>query len=107
MKNIQSTAAYLEELKAEAVASRKCVERISENTFDFKPHPRSMSMGYLALLVAEMPLWIAYIIEEGEIDFSTFKHFQQKNTEELVNHFDENMKRAERALQNVPDESLN
>ena len=103
----QSVAAYLDELKAEAVASRKCLERISESTFDFKPHPKSMTMVYLALLVAEIPLWIAYIIEEGEIDFATFKHFQPKNTNELVNHFDENMKRAEKALQNAKEESLN
>jgi len=106
MKNMLSALAYLEELKAEAVASRKCLERISETTFDFKPHPKSMTMGYLALLVAEIPLWITYIIEKGEIDFATFKHFQPKNTEELVKHFDENMKGAENALKNAQDQAL-
>jgi len=106
MKSLQSVVAYLEELKSEAVASRKCLERISEKTFDYKPHPKSMAMGYLALLVAEIPLWIAYIVEKGEIDFATFKHYQPKNTEELVKHFDENMKSAEKALQNASEETL-
>ena len=106
MKITQSAAAYLEELKAETTATRKCIERIPETVYDFKPHPKSMAMGYLALLVAEIPLWITYMIEKSEIDFATFKHFEAKNTQELVNHFDENMKSAERALQNVSDESL-
>jgi len=106
MKITQSAAAYLEELKAETTATRKCIERIPETVYDFKPHPKSMTMGYLALLVAEIPLWITYMIEKSEIDFATFKHFEAKNTQELVNHFDENMKGAERALQNVSDESL-
>jgi len=106
MKITQSAAAYLEELKAETTATRKCIERIPETVYDFKPHPKSMTMGYLALLVAEIPLWITYMIEKSEIDFATFKHFEAKNTQDLVNHFDENMKSAERALQNVSDESL-
>jgi uncharacterized damage-inducible protein DinB len=96
----------LEELKAESPASRKCLERISETTFDYKPHPRSMAMGYLALLVAEIPLWISYIVEKGEIEFATFTHFQPKTTTELVNHLDENLRSAEHALQNVSDEAL-
>jgi len=106
MKITQSAAAYLEELKAETTATRKCIERIPETVYDFKPHPKSMTMGYLALLVAEIPLWITYMIEKSEIDFATFKHFEAKNTQDLVNHFDENIKSAERALQNVSDESL-
>lgn len=106
MKKTLSAAAYLEELKAEATATEKCLERIPETLFDFKPHPKSMTMGYLALLVAEIPLWITYMIEKGEIDFATFKHFQAKNTAELVNHYKENMKGAEHALQTVSDETL-
>ena len=63
MKNTLSAAAYAEELKAEAEASKNCLKRIPETLFDFKPHPKSMAMGYLAMLVAEIPLWIA----EGDL----------------------------------------
>jgi uncharacterized damage-inducible protein DinB len=97
---------FLKELEEEAVASRKCLERIPETTFGWKPHEKSMPMGYLALLVAEIPKWIAHMIEKSEIDFATFKHLQPKTTAELVNHFDENMKQAKTALQNVSDEAL-
>ncbi|MCI0613345.1 damage-inducible protein DinB, partial [bacterium] len=99
-------AAFLKELEAEAAATRKCLERIPENLFGWKPHEKSMAMGYLALLVAEIPKWITYMIEIGEIDFATFKHFQPKTTAELVSHFDENLKGAKNALSNLSNETL-
>ena len=97
---------YLQELNAEYRATLKCLESISETLFDYKPHPKSMTMGYLALLVAEIPLWIKHMVVDSEIDFVTFKHITPKTTEELVNHFEENMEAARQALQNVTDEDL-
>jgi len=101
MNTLLSAADYLKELEAEAVASRKCLERIPDTKFDFKPHPTSMTLGYLALLVAEIPNWITYMIEAGEIDFATYKQAEIKTTKELVDHFDEKMSGARKALQNV------
>ena len=65
-----------------------------------------MTMGYLALLVAEIPLWIKHMVVDSEIDFVTFKHFQPKTNAELVSHFEENMEAARKALQNATDEDL-
>ena len=97
---------FLKELEAEKASTRKCLERISPELFGWKPHEKSMTMGYLSLLVAEIPRWIAFIVEKGEIDFVTFKHFQPQTTAELVNHLDENMKGAKAALGNISDETL-
>jgi len=106
MNNITFGTEYLKELEAETTATRKCLERIPESLFDFKPHEKSMAMGYLALLVAEIPKWITYMIEKSEIDFATFEHFRPKNTQELVKHFDENVQGAKNALQHVSNEGL-
>lgn len=97
---------FLKELEAEAPASRKCLERIPESTFGWKPHEKSMTMGYLSLIVAEIPKWIQQMVETSEIDFAKFEHFKPKTTTELVNHFDENLKSARNALQNVSDSAL-
>jgi uncharacterized damage-inducible protein DinB len=99
-------AAILKELEAEVTATRKCLERIPVELFDFKPHEKSMPLGYLAVLVAEIPSWITHIIETGEIDLATFEHFQPKNQGELASHFDENVEGAKKALQKVTDEVL-
>ena len=105
MSNIKAQS-YLQELMAEHRATRKCLENISETLFEYKPHPKSMAMGYLALLVAEIPLWIKHMIVDSEIDFVTFKHFTPKTTAELVSHYDENIEAAKQALQNSTDEEL-
>jgi len=69
---------YLKELEAETKATRKCLERIPETLFNWKPHEKSMTLGYLALLVAEIPKWITYMIEKSEIDFATFEHIVRR-----------------------------
>ncbi len=97
---------FSKELETEATATRKCLERIPESLFDWKPHEKSMSMGYLTLLVAEIPKWITHMIVKSEIDFVTFEHFIPKTTADLVNHFDENLEEAKKTLQNVSNQSL-
>lgn len=100
------TKDFLHELNMEYTATRKCLEVMNEALFEYKPHPKSMNMGYLALLVAEIPLWIKYMVTAGEIDFATFPHFQAKTSKELLEHFEENMEAARTALQNATDADL-
>ncbi len=94
------------ELEAETAATRKCLERIPEHLFDWKPHPRSMSLGDLSLLVSEMPKWISTTIDKSYIDFVLFDHFSPTTTAELVKHFDENVAGARDALSLASDEAF-
>ena len=107
MPELKLAELYSNELRAEAPATRKCLERIPiTSLFDYKPHEKSMAFGYLTVLVAEIPNWIAYIVEKGEIDLATFSHIQPKSTEELVKHFDDNMQAAVKALKNITNDQL-
>ncbi len=106
MTNKEQAALYVKALESESASTRKCLERISESVFDFKPHPTSMPMGYLALLVAEIPLWIQVMVTDNEINFATFKHKEIKTNKDLVDHFDENIQGAKTALQNASEEDL-
>jgi uncharacterized damage-inducible protein DinB len=65
-----------------------------------------MEMRYMALLVAEIPQWIYYMITDGELDFATYPQFEFKTTKELLSHFEECLKKAETALQNADDSIL-
>jgi len=65
-----------------------------------------MPMGYLSLVIAEIPKWITVAIEGSEIDYATFEHFHPKTTAELVRHFDDNLEGAKRALAGISDEGL-
>lgn len=97
---------FLKELEAESGATRKCLERIPEKLFDWKLHERSTNMGYLSLLVAEIPQWITHIVERSEIDLATYDHYQPKTTADLVAYFDKNMKGVRRALRDISNEEL-
>jgi uncharacterized damage-inducible protein DinB len=97
---------YLSELNHEYKSTRACLERIPGELFEYKPHPKSMTLGYLCQLVAEIPLWVAYMINVGEIDFVTFKHDNPKTTEELVACFEKNMKAGREALASTDDQKL-
>jgi uncharacterized damage-inducible protein DinB len=106
MNDILFAQEFAKELVAELPASAKCLERIPPELFGWKPHEKSMEMGYLALLVAEIPLWITHIIKQPEIDFATFKHYQPKTTQDLVNHLNENVAGAKEALLKVREGQL-
>jgi uncharacterized damage-inducible protein DinB len=106
MEDIAFARAFAEELQAEAPATRKCLERIPMELADWKPHERSMAMGYLALLVAEIPLWITTMLRDTEIDFATFAHYKPATTQDLVDHFDKNVKDAVGALMRVKEGEL-
>ena len=106
MSHVKLNEEFLKELESEVKATRKCLERIPAELFEYKPHERSMKMGYLALIVAEIPRWISIIIEKLEIDFATFSHFEPKSTSELVDQFDKNMEEVRKSLKNVKEETL-
>lgn len=106
MDGKQLCEVYLNEVKAESVATRKCLERIPESVYKFKPHEKSMEMGYLTLLVAEIPKWIRDMIEESVINFVNYKHFELSTTDKLLAHYDENLAGAIRSLSSITEKSL-
>jgi uncharacterized damage-inducible protein DinB len=97
------SSTFLKELEAEVRASRACLERVPPSLFGYKPHEKSMQMGYLASIVAEIPRWVTTIVQKGEINFGTWERFDPKMTEDLVDRFDQNMVEVRKALKDVPD----
>jgi uncharacterized damage-inducible protein DinB len=101
----------LAQLESEAALTRKAVARVPEGHNDFKPHPKSMPLGYLASLVAGMPGWIALMIERDELnlDDQASQGFRPKiaeKTEDLIATLDEALANARRSLQSTTDEHL-
>jgi len=99
-------AEYIRELESEVRATRECLQNVPMDKADWKPHEKSMQLGYLALLVADIPRWIQYTIEQSVIDFATYDQFKAETAEELVAHFEKSVEAANNALRNVTDEGL-
>lgn len=58
------------ELEQEAEATRRVLQRVPWERFEWRPHERSMSVGELALHVAHIPADFARILEANEVDFA-------------------------------------
>jgi len=101
----------LAQLESEAVLTRKAVARVPEGRNDFKPHPKSMSLGYLASLVASMPGWITLMIERDELNLDDpasqgFRPKVAEKNEELVAMLDSAVASGRRSLESTTDEHL-
>ena len=62
------TDLLLSELDREVPRSRRALEEVPPNKYDWKPHDKSMLFGHLADLVATMPSWIAMGVNMNELD---------------------------------------
>lgn len=98
----------LGEIDHEAATTRKILERIPAEKFDFKPHEKSMTMSRLAAHVAEMFSWVTETCKTSEMDFAKidYKPFEPKTTAELVEYFEKCVDEATEALKNTSDEQM-
>ena len=102
---------FLEQLEHEVAASRKALERVPEGQNAWKPHERSMELGYLAALVATMPGWIAMMIERDYVDLDapdgqTLRTKAVESRVELLRLLEEGAARARAALEETAEEHL-
>ena len=61
---------FIAELDREAARSRRALESVPEGQSEWKPHEKSMQFGYLANMVATIPMWITMIIKQDELDIA-------------------------------------
>ena len=60
----------LAEMDREGERSRRALEQAPEGKYDWKPHEKSMSFGYLANMVATIPMWVSMQINQDELDIA-------------------------------------
>ena len=99
------------ELDHEAIGIRKALENVPEGKNDWKPHDKSMPLGSLATIVATIPGWIDMVVNMDEIDInppdgSKFKPPEWKTRQELLQQFEESLKKGREALQKTTDDHL-
>jgi uncharacterized damage-inducible protein DinB len=61
---------FVAELDRETARSRRALENVPDGKSDWKPHDKSMQFGYLATMVATIPMWITMMLKRDELDIA-------------------------------------
>ena len=96
----------LDELSREAATTRRVLERVPEGKLTWKPHPKSMSLGQLAMHVATTPGGVAEITQQSPFPMPQFTQPSATSAAELVPALDQSVARAREILRGMNDGSL-
>jgi len=100
-------ATMLPEFDHEMANTRKTLERVPTERFDWKPHEKSFSLKELAGHIANIPSWVKVTLDTDELDVG--QDFEQPtfgSTEEILSYFDEQVAEARAALESASGEAL-
>jgi len=101
--------AFLPEFDHEMAITRKFLERVPENKFDWAPHPKSMKLGDLASHLTHMPGWLQSTFAQDELDVAPggkqMPMPKAGNRQELLAMFDKSVASGRAALVAATDDS--
>jgi uncharacterized damage-inducible protein DinB len=103
------TQLFRDQLEREATRTRRALQSVPKGKDDWTPHTKSMPLLRLAGLVAQMPSWIALIINQDELELSPPAgqgQYQQTTVEGLVATLDKAVQDGRGALAGTTDEYL-
>src|SRR5580704_11132021 len=98
----------LKELEQEAQITRKMLERVPTEYFDWQPHKKSMTIQRLATHIAELPGWVTMAVTTDELDFANNPYRQEVvgNTAELLDYFERSLADGRSHLLAAKEETL-
>jgi uncharacterized damage-inducible protein DinB len=96
------------ELDQEAETTRKMLERVPTEYFDWQPHKKSMTIQRLATHIAELPSWVTMAVTTDGLDFASNPYEQEavSNTAGLLEYFERSLADGREHLQQTTDEKL-
>jgi uncharacterized damage-inducible protein DinB len=100
------THAFLAEFENEAKTTRRVLERVPADKLSWKPHPKSMSLGHLALHVAMSPAVICGWALDDVTEFSGDKPPDPTTTAEIMAAHDQSVLRVKEILSQLSDEDV-
>src|SRR5262245_39150353 len=103
--------ALLPEFDAEMAITRKTLERVPDEKFDWKPHEKSSPMGALTSHLATIPYLAVLTVETDSFDFAPvdgppFQAPKAGSAKEALEMFDNNVALAKAAIAKASDEDL-
>jgi uncharacterized damage-inducible protein DinB len=98
------TDALLAELDSEAATTRRVLERLPEDKFGWRPHPRSYSLGELGLHTAQVPGALSKLLTPDTVEPPTFRQGEAKSRAEILAALDEAIANAREFIKDLTPE---
>src|SRR5215475_14777219 len=101
----------LGEFDNEMQNTRKALERVPDEKWNWKPHEKSGTVGWLAGHVGTVPEWITMTLTTRELDYApvdgpAYEPPKITNRKELLAAFDKAASEARNALSSVSDQEI-
>lgn len=99
------------EFEMEMANTRKVLERVPDDKFDWKIHAKSNTIGWVANHLADIPAWVEMTICHDSLDVEPvagqpYKSPSEQTVEAIVALFDKNVAQARTLLEYVEDATL-
>jgi uncharacterized damage-inducible protein DinB len=96
------------EMEQEAQTTRKMLALVPDDKFDWKPHPKSMTMKELSTHVAEIPGWVNMAFTTSEMDFAAAPYEPTPITsrQEIVQLHEKSLEKGLAALKSGSEDDL-
>jgi uncharacterized damage-inducible protein DinB len=99
---------FLVDFDAETATARKLLERVPDGKPEWRPHPKSMTLGRLATHVGELPEWVTNTFIHDELDLAPGGKVPEffpilPSTAAMLEQFDRNVARARAVLAAATD----
>ncbi|MPZ21577.1 MAG: hypothetical protein GEV06_27350 [Luteitalea sp.] len=98
--------ATLMEMDQEAVATRRLLERVPEDKLNWKPHPKSFSLGQIALHVAQVQGAVCAIATQDVFQVPEFKQKEAETRTEILETFERSLSTVRDLLTRLDDQRL-
>ena len=96
------------DIERELAVTRRVLERLPEEKFAWKPHEKSMSLGGLAMHVANLAHWMLDTLQRDALDMQNPPPLRNdpKNLADILETFDQHANKVNAALAAIDDKSL-
>ena len=98
----------LPEFDQEMASTRKVLERVPDDKLDWKAHPKSNTIGWVATHLANIPTWVGYTLHQSSLDVNppggtAMKAMLAPSRQEILERFDKNVADARQDLAAADD----
>jgi len=97
----------LPEFDQEMAGTRKVLERVPDDKLEWKAHPKSNTIGWVATHLANIPSWTGYTLTQDSLDINPggkpFIAPPAKSVREILDRFDKNVATARQQIAAAED----